>query len=87
MAKIYENKNGFIEENETDGFIRIMVVSSRNLDGMIAHDYNETLINYHTGLCQTWSACGYLVSYLEQLKGRKNAIAYGKKLLKDETEE
>lgn len=79
--RIYENERGFIEENKTDGFIRIMVCSPRNLDGMIAHDYNETLINYHSGLCQTWGACGYRVSYLKQLKGRENAIAYGKNLL------
>ena len=78
---IFENEHGFIEETEFKNGIRVMVRSARNLDGMIAHDYNETIINYERSLCRTWGAVGYRVSHIDQLSNREAAIAYGKKLL------
>ena len=78
---IFENERGFIEESEFKNGIRVMVRSVRNFDGMIAHDYNETIIDYERGLCRTWGAVGYRVSHIEWLKDREVAIAYGKKLL------
>lgn len=78
---IFENERGFIEENESQNGIRVMVRSVRNFDGMIAHDYNETIIDYERGLCRTWGVVGYRVSHVDQLSNREAAIAYGKKLL------
>ena len=78
---IFENERGFIEETEFKNGIRVMVRSVRSLDGMIAHDYNETIIDYERGLCRTWTAVGYRASHIDQLANREAAIAYGKKLL------
>lgn len=81
---IFKNERGFIEESESQNGIRVMVRSVRNFDGMIAHDYNEIIIDYECGLCQTWGVAGYHASYIDWLKNREAAIAYGKQLLNRE---
>lgn len=79
--KIFSNDNGFIMENETDGYVKIMVKSVRNLDGMMDTHYNETRINYKSGLFQEWRARGYYASYYDWCKDRSAVISHGKRML------
>lgn len=78
--KIFSNDNGFIMENETDGYVKIMVKSVRNLDGMMDAHYNETRINYKSGLFQEWGY-KYFVEYYDWCKDRNTVISHGKRML------
>lgn len=79
---IFKSDNGFISENKTEGYIKIMKKSARNFDGIMDNHYNETRINYRTGLYQAWSATGYSANFYEQYKGRDNVIEYAMQRLK-----
>ena len=72
---------GFIMENETDGYIKIMVKSIRNFDGIMDTHYNETKINYKKGLFQEWVATGYHANYYDWCKNRNAVISHGKRML------
>ena len=78
--KIFSNDNGFIMENETDGYIKIMVKSVRNFDGMMDTHYNETQINYKSGLFQEWGY-KYFAKYYDWCKDRNTVISHGKRML------
>lgn len=78
--KIFSNDSGFIMENETDGCVKIMVKSVRNLDGIIDTDYKETRINYKSGLFQEWGY-KYFAQYYDWCKDRNTVISHGKRML------
>ena len=78
--KIFSNDNGFIMENEIDGYVKIMVKSVRNLDGMMDTHYNETRINYKDGLFQEWGY-KYFAQYYDWCKDRNAVISHGKRML------
>ena len=79
--KIFSNDNGFIMENETDGYIKIMVKSIRNFDGIMDTHYNETKINHKKRLFQEWVATGYHANYYDWCKNRNAVISHGKRML------
>ena len=79
--KIFSNDNGFIMENETDVYIKIMVKSIRNFDGIMDAHYNETKINYKKGLFQEWVATGYHANYYDWCKNGNAVISHGKRML------
>ena len=83
MEKIFQNNNGFIEENQEDTCIRVMQKKICNEDGVISSGYNELRINYKTGLYQLWSTCGYRAEYYDWCKERKAVISHGKRMLKE----
>ena len=58
-----------------------MVKSVRNLDGMMDTHYNETRINYKSGLFQEWVATGYHANYYDWCKNRNAVISHGKRIL------
>ena len=81
-VRIFNNDNGFISENATEGYIKIMKKSVRNFDGIPDTYYNETRINYRTGLYQAWSATGYNANFYEQYKDRDSVLKYATRTLK-----
>ena len=79
--EIFRNENGFITEDEENGYIKVMVKGVRNFDGVPDTYYNETRMNYKTGLFQSWRATGYNANYYDWCKDRNGVISHGKRML------
>lgn len=71
---IVETKNGKVTENTTEGCFEIFVYSCRDFDGIKGDCTNKYVINYKTGLFQSWDALGYSADIYRWYKDRDYAL-------------
>lgn len=81
---LFITDRGYAIEDEAKKEVRIYTHTIRDYDGIKDKDFNQTAIQYDTGLYMELNNLGYNAHYRDYYKGRDQAIDYAKSLLKVE---